>query len=173
MKRFMVVLTGVIMAAALAACTPTKQSSEKRQNPPAGATQESTVDGALEKQQEVVDAEPTVTVCIYSLNDDKTGLKQNIDAIDGEELDAQLLIDKMAELGVIEAGIKVKSFDNKDGVITLDLSGLTGAKDDKTVTAVVNTFIQNYEAEELALSVNGEKIGNGNYKFVKEYKKMN
>lgn len=33
MKRFMVVLTGVIMAAALAACTPTKQSSEKRNNP--------------------------------------------------------------------------------------------------------------------------------------------
>lgn len=29
MKRFMVVLTGVIMAAALAACTPTKQSSER------------------------------------------------------------------------------------------------------------------------------------------------
>ena len=46
MKRFMVVLTGVIMAAALAACTPTKQSSEKRNNPPAGATQESSVDGA-------------------------------------------------------------------------------------------------------------------------------
>ena len=173
MKRFMVVLTGVIIAAALVAYTPTKQSSEKRQNPPAGATQESTVDGALEKQEMVVDADPTVTVCVYSLNDDKTGLKQNIDAIDGEELDAQLLVDKMAELGVIEEGIKVKSFDNKDGVITLDLSALAGAKDDKTVTAVVNTFIQNYEAEELALSVNGEKIGSGNYKFVKEYKKMN
>ena len=86
MKRFMVVLTGVIMAAALAACTPTKQSSEKRNNPPAGATQESSVDGALEKQEMVVDAEPSVTVCIYSVNDNKTGLKQNMDAVDGEEL---------------------------------------------------------------------------------------
>ena len=84
MKRFMVVLTGVIMAAALAACTPTKQSSEKRNNPPAGATQESSVDGALEKQEMVVDAEPSVTVCIYSVNDNKTGLKQNMDAVDGE-----------------------------------------------------------------------------------------
>ena len=48
-----------------------------------------------------------------------------MDAVDGEELDAQLLIDKMAELGVIEEGVKVKSFDNKDGVLTLDLSALS------------------------------------------------
>ena len=172
MKRFMVVLSGVIMAAALAACTPTKQSSEKRNNPPAGATQESSVDGALEKQEMVVDAEPSVTVCIYSVNDNKTGLKQNMDAVDGEELDAQLLIDKMAELGVIEEGVKVKSFDNKDGVLTLDLSALSGSKDELVITSIVNTFIQNYEAEEMSLSVNGEKLGSGNYKFVKEYKKM-
>ena len=172
MKRFMVVLTGVIMAAALAACTPTKQSSEKRNNPPAGATQESSVDGALEKQEMVVDAEPSVTVCIYSVNDNKTGLKQNMDAVDGEELDAQLLIDKMAELGVIEEGVKVKSFDNKDGVLTLDLSALSGSKDELVITSIVNTFIQNYEAEEMSLSVNGEKLGSGNYKFGKEYKKM-
>lgn len=160
------------MAAALAACTPTKQSSEKRNNPPAGATQESTIDGALEKQEMVVDADPTVTVCVYSVNDEKTGLKQNMDAVDGEELDAQLLIDKMVELGVIEEGVKVMSFDNKDGVLTLDLSALSGANDDLIITAIVNTFIQNYEAEEIALSVNGEQIGSGNYKFIKEYKKM-
>ena len=170
MKRFMVVLTGVIMAAALAACTPTKQSSEKRNNPPAGATQESSVDGALEKQEMVVDAEPSVTVCIYSVNDNKTGLKQNMDAVDGEELDAQLFVNK--KYLCIEEGVKVKSFDNKDGVLTLDLSALSGSKDELVITSIVNTFIQNYEAEEMSLSVNGEKLGSGNYKFVKEYKKM-
>ena len=95
-----------------------------------------------------------------------------MDAVDGEELDAQLLIDKMAELGVIEEGVKVKSFDNKDGVLTLDLSALSGSKDELVITSIVNTFIQNYEAEEMSLSVNGEKLGSGNYKFVKEYKKM-
>lgn len=174
MKKFLAVLTGVMMAAALAACTPTNQSSEKRNNPPAGAVQESTVDGALEKQEMVVsDAEPSVTVCIYSLNDNKTGLKQNMDAVDAGELDAQLLLDKMAELGVIEEGIKVNSFENRDGVLTMDLSALAGSSDEMIVTAVANTFIQNYEAEELALSVNGEKIGSGNYTFNKEYKKMN
>lgn len=46
----------------------------------------------------VVDAEPSVTVSAFTVNDNKTGLKQNMDAV-GEELDAQLLIDKMAELG--------------------------------------------------------------------------
>lgn len=172
MKKFTAVLTSVIMAASLAACAPTEQNTEKRSGPPAGAVQESTVDGALEKQEMVVDADPTVTVCVYSMNEDKTGLLQNMDAVDGEELDAQLLLDKMAELGVIEEGIKVNSFENKDGVLTLDLSELSGSGDNVIVTAVVNTFIQNYEAEELVLSVNGEKLGSGSYKFVKEYKKM-
>lgn len=40
-----------------------------------------------------MDAEPSVTVCIYSVNDNKTGLKQNMDAVDGEELDA-LTVDR-------------------------------------------------------------------------------
>lgn len=173
MKRFLLVLTGVIMAASLAACSPTKQSTEKRSKPPAGAIQESSIDGALEKQGPVTDAEPTVTVCVYTLNEDKSGLKQNMDAIDGEELDAQLLIDKMAEYDAVEEGIKVLSFDNKEGKLTLDLSALSGASDNKTVTAVVNTFLQNYDGTEITLSVNGEKIGSGSYKFNKEYKKMN
>lgn len=174
MKRFLLGLTGVIMAASLIACSPTKQNTETRKRPPEEMIQqESTIDGALEKQEMVVDADPTVSVCIYTLSEDKSGLKQNMDAIDGEVLDAQLLIDKMAEFGVIEAGIKVLTFDNKDGSLTLDLSGLSGSSDNKIVTAVVNTFLQNYEAEEIALSVNGEQLGNGSYKFFKEYKKMN
>lgn len=59
-----------------------------------------------EKESMVVtDADPTVTVCVYSVKSDKSGLKQNMDGIDGDELDAQELLDKMAEVGVIEEGI--------------------------------------------------------------------
>ena len=36
------------------------------------------------------------TVCVYSVKSDKSGLKQNMDGIDGDELDAQELLDKMA-----------------------------------------------------------------------------
>lgn len=47
-----------------------------------------------------------------------------MDGIDGDELDAQELLDKMAEMGVIEEGITVDKFEQKDGALTLDLSSL-------------------------------------------------
>jgi len=174
MKRWIGLLAGVMMAAALTACTPTSQKTEHqhRSEPPAGAVQETEIDGALEKEQMVVDEDPTVTVCVYSINESKNGLKQNMDAVDGEELDAQALIDKMAELGVIEEGVTVVSFENQDGALSLELDSLQGVSDELLVTAVGNTFIQNYEAETLSLSVAGEKIGDGPMSFVKSYKKM-
>ena len=174
MKRAVGILAGVIMAAALAACTPTSREEEHdhRSEPPAGAMQESTVDGVAEKQKEVVDAEPAVTVCIYSVNGDGTGLKQNMDAIDGETLDAQLLLDKMAELGVVEDGIEVLSFADEDGVLTLDLSSLEEVSDELVLTAVSNTFIQNYEATELNLSVAGEAVSEAPLTFERNYKTM-
>ncbi len=174
MRKIIAVLTGVLIASALAACTPTSTESEHqhRTEPPAGAVQESTVDGALEKEQMVVDADPTVTVCIYSVNEDNTGLKQNMDAVDGEELEAQALIDRMAELGVLEDGIEVLTFENKDGALTLDLSSLKEQSDELVIAAITNTFIQNFEADEITLSVAGQKVGDGPFEYIKNYKQM-
>ena len=168
------------MAVSITACTPTQKPVEsntatEHDHPelPAGAVMESTVDGALEKENMVVeDADPTVMVCVYSVNKNKNGLKQNMDAIDGETLDAQLLIDKMAELGVVEEGIEVTKFENKDGSLVLDLSQLNELSDELVLTAIANTFIQNYEAKELNLSVAGGKVGDGPMTFLKEYKKI-
>ena len=79
MKKLMGLLAGGMMAVALTACTPTSQNSgQRRTAPPAGATQESQVDGALEKEQMVVDEDPAVTVCIYSVNADKTGDRKSV-----------------------------------------------------------------------------------------------
>lgn len=184
MKRFILFLAGALMAVSITACTPTQkpvESSTATENEhdhdhpelPAGAMTESTVDGALEKQNMVVeDADPTVMVCVYSVNKEKNGLKQNMDAIDGESLDAQLLIDKMAELGVVEEGIEVTKFENKDGSLLLDLSQLNELSDELVLTAIANTFIQNYEAKELNLSVAGGRVGDGPMTFLKEYKKI-
>lgn len=182
MKRVMLLFAGILMAAALSACTPTQnvpgssteqaQGNNHAQSAPAGAMMESTVDGVLEKQRPVEDAEPSVTVCVYSVNKDGNGLKQNMDALDGEELDAQLLMDKMAELGVVEEGIEVLRFEEKDSVLTMDLSSLEGLSDEMILTAIANTFIQNYEARELNLSVAGGNVGDGAMTFLKEYKKM-
>lgn len=180
MKRFILFLAGALMAVSITACTPTQKPVEsntatEHDHPelPAGAVMESTVDGALEKENMVVeDADPTVMVCVYSVNKNKNGLKQNMDAIDSETLDAQLLIDKMAELGVVEEGIEVTKFENKDGSLVLDLSKLNELSDELVLTAIANTFIQNYEAKELNLSVAGGKVGDGPMTFLKEYKKI-
>lgn len=172
MKRLMMFFTGVLMAVSLAACSPTTktETGAKRTDLPAGAVAESSVDGALEKAQMVVDADPTVTVCVYSVNAEQTGLKQNMDAVDGETLDATLLVDKMIELGVLEQGTTVVSFDNTDGVLTLDLSALKNTDDPLLLAAIGNTFTQNFEAKELKLSVGGAAVGD--LTFIKQYKKM-
>ena len=174
MKKFMVMAAGLMMAAVLGACAPTARNTgetSEHGTAPAGAAQQETVDGVAEKESMVVtDADPTVTVCVYS---DKSGLKQNMDGIDGDELDAQELLDKMAEVGVIEEGITVDKFEQKDGALTLDLSSLKESSDKLVVMASANTCIQNYEAKTLELSVAGEKIGDGPMSFEKNYKKVN
>ena len=168
MKKFMVMAAGLMMAAVLGACAPTaRNTGETSEHGTAPA-------GVAEKESMVVtDADPTVTVCVYSVKSDKSGLKQNMDGIDGDELDAQELLDKMAEMGVIEEGITVDKFEQKDGALTLDLSSLKESSDKLVVMAIANTFIQNYEAKTLELSVAGEKIGDGPMSFEKNYKKVN
>ena len=170
MKKFMVMAAGLMMAAVLGACAPTARNTgetSEHGTAPAGAAQQETVDGVAEKESMVVtDADPTVTVCVYSV-------KQNMDGIDGDELDAQELLDKMAEMGVIEEGITVDKFEQKDGALTLDLSSLKESSDKLVGMAIANTFIQNYEAKTLELSVAGEKIGDGPMSFEKNYKKVN
>ena len=141
---------------------------------PRQVAQQETVDGVAEKEMVVTDADPIGNgLRVYSVKSDKSGLKQNMDGIDGDELDAQELLDKMAEMGVIEEGITVDKFEQKDGALTLDLSSLKESSDKLVVMAIANTFIQNYEAKTLELSVAGEKIGDGPMSFEKNYKKVN
>lgn len=156
--------------AALAACTPTTDKRQDRPQPPAGAEQQTTVDGLAEKQN--VEAEPTVTVCVYSVLEDKSGLKQNMDGIEATELTAQLLMDKMIELGVVESGIQVLKFEQKDQTLTMDLSGLEKAEDKQIQTAIANTFLLNFDAEKgiLNLSVNGTMVSETGLTFNREYK---
>ena len=88
MKKFMVMAAGLMMAAVLGACAPTARNTgetSEHGTAPAGAAQQETVDGVAEKESMVVtDADPTVTVCVYSVKYDKSCLKQNMDCIDGD-----------------------------------------------------------------------------------------
>lgn len=177
MKKLMIVLTGVLMSVSLAVCTPTDTSS---QNQDKQAAEGQTVEASIpETEREVVeklpdaDAAPMAQVSIFTVKENHSGLKQTMDAIDsedGETIEPQLLADKMAENGVLEEGTKVLSFSQEGNTINVDLSAMPNQDDILQQTAVANTLLQNFEASELNLSVNGEKIGN--MEFNKSYKNM-
>ena len=62
------------------------------------------------------------------------------------------------------------SFSQEGDTINVDLSAMPNQDDILQQTAVANALLQNFEASELNLSVNGEKIGN--MEFNKSYKNM-
>ena len=89
-------------------------------------------------------------------------LVQDMDSLDTEGLDAQLLVDKLIEYGVLTDGTKVLSFDvegkDENAVGTLDLSQAESAEgwsDKMFLTEIGNTFTENFELSKLKLKVNG------------------
>ena len=84
-------LVSCAMAFSMTACTPTannplqqeaqSQAEAERQTNPDGEIYE-TVDGAEEKLNMVVTDEPSIMVSVYTINENGTGLKQNMDAVD-------------------------------------------------------------------------------------------
>lgn len=179
MKKMMLILAGTAMAVSLAACSPTDVSTQTAAgNGEEGMTVEASIE---ETEREVVeklpdaDAAPMAQVSVFTIKEDKTGLSQNMDAVDsedGETVDAQLLIDKMIEYGVLEEGTEVLSFSKDGTAVTVDLSAMPDQDDVLEQTAVANTLLQNYEADTLNLTVNGEAVGNGSFEFNKSYKNM-
>ncbi len=177
MRKFIVMLMSVIMMMSLAACTPTQP---KMETTAPGPQVEASTGGASDKVPDP-NVEPMEIISIYSQNDDASGLNQAMDAVD--TLTAEALVDKLVEYGVLEEGTKVLKFDSQDGTGTLDLSkapvkGSTG--DLVMLTAVGNTFIENFELDKLKVLVNGKnftsdtiKQGDNDFlEYVKDYKKI-
>lgn len=179
MKKMMLILAGAAMTVSLAACSPTDVSTQTT----AGSGEEGmTVEASIEEtEREVVEklpdanAAPMAQVSIFTVKEDGTGLSQNMDAIDsedGETVDAQLLVDKMIEYGVLEEGTEVLNFSKDGTAVTVDLSAMPDQDDVLEQTAVANTLLQNYEAATLNLTVNGEAVGDGSFEFNKSYKNL-
>ena len=178
MKKFIVFLMSAMMMVSLVACAPTEPKVETTAPGPGAIA---STGGASDKVPDP-NAEPMEIISVYSQNDDATGLNQAMDAV--SELTADAMADKLIEYGVLEEGTKVLKFDKKDdGTATLDLSQIPekGTADDiLTLTAVGNTFIENFELDKLKVLVNGKdysnnliKQGDGDYlEYVKNYKKI-
>lgn len=165
MKKWLLGVMAILMAASLAACTPTTEKQKQETTAAAGevsqepvATQET--GGASDKVPDP-NVMPVAVVSIYHKGDGDS-MTQDMDSLETEGLDAQLLVDKLIEYGVLTEGTQVLSFDisgegeNAEGVLDLNQaeSG-EGCSDEMFLTEIGNTFIENFELAQLKLKVNG------------------
>ena len=163
MKKWLLGMMAAVMAVSLAACTPTTEKQKKQTTQAAKDTQEivpQSTGGASDKVPDP-NVMPVAVVSIYH-GGDSDSLVQDMDSLDTEGLDAQLLVDKLIEYGVLTDGTKVLSFDiegkEDDSVGTLDLNqaeSAEGASDEMFLTEIGNTFTENFELGKLKLKVNG------------------
>lgn len=171
MKKFTIFLAAAMMILSLAACTPTTVKQSEPATVPPGV--EMTTGGAEDKVPDP-NVAPMDIVSVYSINEDATGLNQAMDAV--EKLDAQPLVDKLIEYGVLDEGTTVNKFEIKDGIGTLDLSKApafdsgSAEKEKWMLAAIGNTFIENYNNEsgktdqlkQLKLLVEGKNYSGAN-----------
>lgn len=156
-------LVSCAMAFSMTACTPTannplqqeaqSQAEAERQTNPDGEVYE-TVDGAEEKLNMVITDEPSIMVSVYTINEQGTGLKQNMDIY-----------------GTVEEGVSIDSFENKNGKLTVKLTDLEKKDDTMVLAAICNTFLQNFEADTMDLYVKGEEVV-ADMEFIKNFKEM-
>lgn len=173
MKRWILGLTAAVMAVSLAACTPTTQKQQetstvspeevKAAKESAAELVEQSTGGAFDKVPDP-NVKAVAVISIYH-GDDNGKLVQDMDSLDDENLDAQTLVDKLIEYGVIMEGTEVLSFDiqgdedNATGILNLsEAESAEGASDEMFLTELGNTFIENFELRKLKLKVNGENF---------------
>ncbi len=112
-----------------------------------------------DKRPENQENDGTTLVIVYKVVDG--GIDQDFDSV--EVCDAQSLIDAMVRTGAIREGTKVESFEVKDGNAVLKLDQLTAmaykADENAVAAAVVNTFIDNLDLNEVQLIIGDKDYG--------------
>ncbi len=158
MKKTIMYIVAAFMAISLAACTPTPEK-----NAETAAVVPSSADSGDKLVEGKVPGPEFDTISVYSINEDGSGLLQNMDSL--EEMSNQGLVDKLIEYGVLDDGTTVIDVtvneDNASGIV--NLSAIPNYEDDDfmnqaTLEALVNTYIENYELELVKFQINGEDV---------------
>lgn len=167
MKKWFMGIMLAVMAVSLAACTPTTEKQTKGTTTAAAVEKESipmSTGGVSDKVPDP-NVKPVTVVSIYHGSDESEGIVQDMDALDVEGLDAQLLVDKLVEYGVLTKGTQVLDFTitgeegNAAGILDLNQAiSEEGCSDRMLLAEIGNTFIDNFALNSVKLKVNG-----GNY----------
>lgn len=164
-KWFAFILAAVLAVASLAACSPTTQQSQTAAQESGEAQMQEqipmTTGGASDKVPDP-NVDPVAIVSIYHGSDVEDTIIQSMDSLSTDQMDAQELVDKLVEYGVLTEGTKVLSFtvegEGENAAGTLDLNQAVseeGCSDEMFLTELGNTFIENYGLATLKLLVNG------------------
>lgn len=163
LKSVLILLAFSVLAVA---CSNNKGSQAAAEANPAVQVQGST-GSAADKLPDPTTPELEV-ISVFVPRKDSTGIVKELDAIDS--LDADLLLDKLVEYGVLPEDTQVKEFDNDTEVGNLVLNKLD-TSDKKTIVALVNTFIENFELKAINIKGSDSEALNG-LEFNKEYKNI-
>lgn len=182
MKKLLVGLLCGLMMVMMVACSSNKSQEvqEESVTDVQVDAMETVPTGGISDKVPDPNVAPVEIVAIYSTDKDKVNLTKTMGEID--ELDAQALVDLLIEAGVLKADTKVLSFETEGegsveigpGVSENDVEAGTGGSrgildlsmepvdnNKLTLAAIGNTFIENYELDELELLVNGKNISGG------------
>lgn len=172
MRKIWKVILGVMVVFSLAACSPTTDKSATMES---NSVTETTAKEKVEKLPDA-DAIDMKLASIYYPNG--TGLKQAVDGV--EELDAKTLVSMLITYGVLDEGTEVLEFETEgkreeqisgpgeakvvslfDSAV-LDLSQIPEGIDDLLLeTAIVNTFTESMNIQELTIKVDGVELVTG------------
>ncbi len=182
MKKTVICFIGTLLALSLAACSPTKVSGtpEGGKKNPEGLTPEM----AQEQQQQQKDSKeegpdpdaPVLqNIMVYWPKEDRSGLDKVMS--NAEEVTGETVLEKLIECEALDVGTVLNSFEIEGGekagpgvqagetggerIGILDVSdifALETAVETVMVTAIVNTYIENFELDKLEIRINGEAI---------------
>ena len=183
MKKFALFMTGAMLAMSMAACSPTQKETA-----PAGAAEAST--GGAEDKVPDPTTEVLEIASIYVPDEERTGLIQNMDGV--SVLDAESLVAKLVEYGVLPEGCQVLSYEATgeaenaaDGPgeaadvsvaesAVIDLSDIPDGDsiDTQLITAAIgNTITENLGVRSLTIEENGSVFADG-VTFQNEYETL-
>ena len=166
MKKWLLGLMAAVMAASLAACTPTTQKQKETTKAAAENSAPavvSTTGGASDKVPDP-NVAPVAVISVYHKGDGDS-LVQEMDSLDDDDLNAQALVDRMIGYGVFTEGTEVISFDktgeeeNAKGVLNLNQAkNNEGVTETQFLVEIGNTFIENFELSTLTVQINGQDM---------------
>lgn len=168
MKKFSMCLLGTMMVLSLAACTPTPEKQAQT-----AESFETQAPGGAEDKVPDPNAPVLSSISVYVPKEDNSGLTQEMDGV--EVLDAQSVVDKMIEYGVLDEGTSVIDFtitgepetsaeESSDEFVnippaelgTLNLSQVPEENAELIEISIGNTFTENFNVDKIKLLVNGE-----------------